>query len=700
MPKGSETRRWASYAEQYNSHPGSTMSGVIRCLKFRLHGTPGQAVRLLLATFVLIGCGGGTSTEPEAIESMPPAPVGRDFVALYAPPPHNVVPYPNDIYNPVAAGLGSTLSVPTGGLNPLADAVNTLDGFSTVGKVTAPFNAPIEPATLIPFDPNAPTGRETIFVLDLSRGVPLVPGVDYSVGVSDATENNGAVLEITPIRPLSPKTKYLFALTGGIENTGGVAAGADRAFGTVRDAHLAGLASVPDAPELDPLFPVITPLIDAAVAQLNIPGESVAVTWSATTQSVYEVLEAVRDSAGPMPHQLAPLGITTADLGLGLPGAASLHAGWMQIPYYGDPADVLGSVWANSDLVPPNAANPQPVPRDPLMRIPVLASLPATGNQPADGWPVVLFQHGVGSNRTSMIAIADAFAHGGFAVVAIDLPLHGVTDNSNPFHQGPGSPFGDNERHFNLDNVGSLGSLVPDGQIDDGWQVLNVVNPLNARDHARQSVSDLFHLARTVPELDINGDRLPDLDADRVHFVGVSLGAMFSLPFVALNPELTTATLSSVGGPYTQFLVDPMAITFGAPFRAGLEVAGLPSGTAAFESFLRDLQTVLDPVDPVNYAAAAASNHPIHVTAVRSDTSVPLSLTDNVAGLMELSDITGTSIDPAGIRGIARFNTGNHSSFLNPVPDPAVTLEMQVQAVTFATSGGTIIRIGNTEILQ
>ena len=112
-----------------------------------------------------------------------------------------------------------------------------------------------------------------------------------------------------------------------------------------------------------------------------------------------------------MLHRLAPMGITTAELGLGLPGAASLYEGWMQTRYFGDPSDVLGNVWMNSLLAPPTAANPMPLQSGGVLRIPVLASLPGLGPAPDDGWPVVLFQHGVTSNRTSMIAIADAFAH-------------------------------------------------------------------------------------------------------------------------------------------------------------------------------------------------------------------------------------------------------------------------------------------------
>ena len=66
---------------------------------------------------------------------------------------------------------------------------------------------------------------------------------------------------------------------------------------------------------------------------------------------------------------------------------------------------------------------------------------------------------------------------------------------------------------------------------------------------------------------------------------------------------------------------------------------------------------------------------------------------------MGLADVTGTTVDPSGVRGIVRFNRGVHSSILNPV-DLAVTLEMQTQTVTFAASGGTIIPIGNPEIVQ
>ena len=72
------------------------------------------------------------------------------------------------------------LSVPQRITSPLASALNTLDGFSTTAVISVPFNAPVDPATLVPFNPlTVPTGNESIFVLDATQGVPLVPGVDY-----------------------------------------------------------------------------------------------------------------------------------------------------------------------------------------------------------------------------------------------------------------------------------------------------------------------------------------------------------------------------------------------------------------------------------------------------------------------------------------------------------------------------------------
>lgn len=653
---------------------------------------------LMLA--LLAGCESGESTGPAPIVFQPgPEPAGTGFVALYAPPV-DVGPYPMDLYNPT----GTKLAVPVKITSPLAEALNTLDGFSTTAAISAPFNAPIDPASVVPFNPLSMTpAQASLFVLNATNGTPLVPDVDYAVRISTAAGADGSVLEIVPLKPLAPRTRYAFLLTNGIRSTAGVAAGADTVFRAVRDAHLAGQTSVPGTPALTPLFPAIAPLITGATTLLGLPGDSVIVAWTVLTQSISDVLDVIEATATPRNAALVSAGITTADLGLGLPGLASIYTGYIEVPYYGDPANPLTSFWVNSDLVPPNVTNPAPIPRVPAERIPLLATLPATGTQPPGGWPVVIFQHGITLNRTVMLAVADAFAQAGFAVVAIDLPLHGVTSATSPFYQGPGSPFGDNERHFNLDNVGATGVFAPDGQVDNGWQILNVGNPLNARDHIRQAVSDTIHLTRTLPMLDFpDGDADPDLDGSRIHFVGVSLGSIISGVFLGLNTEVSTATLSSPAGPWTAILTDPEAIDFGAPIRNALSAQGLPPGTVGFDNFVRDLQTVIDPVDPVNYATDAAANHPLHVLEVLGDTAVPNGPTDHIASLWGLPSVSATVAvtPPATTSGIVRFTSGAHSSFFNPAIDPAVTTEMQRQTVTFAASGGSAIVVTDASVVE
>lgn len=652
----------------------------------------------LIALAVLqSACESGSSEGPEAIELEPgPPPAGDGFVAQYAPPV-DVGPYPNDIYN----APGETVSVPEKRTRPLAAAVNTLDGFSTTATITAPFNAPVAPDTVVPFDPAAPSGDATLFALNATTGAPLVPGVDYSVTLSTLAGVDGAVIEIRPLVPLAPDTTYAFLLTDGIESTAGVAAGADTVFDTVRGAHLANQST--GNPDLDALLPAIGPLIDLGVDQLGLAGTSIVSAWSVSTQSIGDTLEQIDATATSQPAALSATGMTTADLGLGLPGTADIHAGTFEIPYFGDPSAPLESFWLNESLVPPTREAPMPIAQGGQLPIPVLATLPNAASgmaRPEEGWPVIVLQHGVAANRTVLLTMADAFAQAGFAAVAIDLPLHGVTDINSPFYQGPDSLFGDNERHFNLDNVGPVGDLEPDGLIDNGWQIFNVQNPLNARDHARQAVSDLIHLMRTVPDLDFDGDAAGDLDGERIHFVSVSLGSMLSAALLAVNDDFSTATLAAPGGPYSDFLTDPAAADFGEPIREGIEAEGLAFGTVGFADFTRDLQTVLDPVDPVNHAAEAAAAHPVHVIGVLGDTAVPPSLTDNVAALMGLADVSETATDAGGVRGIVRFTAGGHTSIFDARVDREVTEEMQAQTAGFAASDGTVLPVTNEGLVQ
>ena len=77
------------------------------------------------------------------------------------------------------------------------------------------------------------------------------------------------------------------------------------------------------------------------------------------------------------------------------------------------------------------------------------------------------------------------FADACFVVAAIDLPLHGITNTTNPLYQAA------NERTFNVDlQNNTTGASVPDGKIDASGAHFDLPtllsSPLTGRDNLRQ----------------------------------------------------------------------------------------------------------------------------------------------------------------------------------------------------------------------
>jgi len=71
------------------------------------------------------------------------------------------------------------------------------------------------------------------------------------------------------------------------------------------------------------------------------------------------------------------------------------------------------------------------------LTVPIMMTLPNINSgqaMPSAGWPIIMYQHGITRNRTDIVAYADGLAQAGFTVIAIDLPTHGLTDESNPSH--------------------------------------------------------------------------------------------------------------------------------------------------------------------------------------------------------------------------------------------------------------------------
>ncbi|MBK7540484.1 MAG: Ig-like domain-containing protein [Candidatus Competibacteraceae bacterium] len=633
------------------------------------------------------------------------------------------LPFPNDLL--FTGSTDGTLNIPVADPNNPADprvALNELDGFSTVAPVTARFSGAVDADTLKagrtvrvfevtlinPFlDPTHPA---PFFISTVKR--ELTAGGDYAVGLSPADSTN-ATLTIAPLRPLAPKTGYLVVLTDGIYNNGRFNAAPSPLYRLAKQetplVNAGGDSAVPgvsdsQARTLEALRQLINNQENAAASQ-GINKGDIVLSWTFMTQSIDDAFAAIDDAPKPqvIPNlTLKPTGSTTAAVGLGLPGYSDIHAGVLAVPFYLDKDKPLSGRWRTAADGPVTRYNPLPA-ATATAQLPALLTVPnaASGQRkPASGWPVVIFQHGITQNRTNLFLIADALAFAGFAAVAIDLPLHGITDKANPFY------LAGLERTFDLDLTNNAtGAEGPDGAIDaSGSYFINLRSLLTSRDNLRQAVEDLRQLAAALPVVDLDGDRQPDLDPRRIHFVGHSLGGIAGTTFLGVDATVTSATLAMPGGGIAKLL--DASPTFGPRIAAGLAAAGLAKGTPDYESYLVAAQTTVDSGDPINYGATAAARHPIHLIEVAGGEGVPsdrvipntvahapLSGTEPLASIMALQALSRSAWDENGLRAIVRFTRGDHGSIINPTADVGTTAEMQGQLISFLKSAGTELEI-------
>jgi pimeloyl-ACP methyl ester carboxylesterase len=399
----------------------------------------------------------------------------------------------------------------------------------------------------------------------------------------------------------------------------------------------------------------------------------------------------------------------------------------IDVPYYltastgvNDPT-ALGSFWIGAGGSFLTQYNPTPVATG-TVTIPLLITTPVATSAP---WPVVIFQHGITSDRTAMLGIADAMAQVGYAVVAIDMPMHGV-NSSSPFYQMG------NERTFDLDLVtqdssGNITAAVPDGVTDSsGSHFINPTNLLNMRDNVRQAVADLFVLTAAIPSIDVDGGGA-DFDGSNIRFIGHSLGAMVGTVFLALEPNVDDAVLA-FGGASLPKILDGSA-TFGPIISAGLAANGVIKGTADYESFLGAAQTVVDSADAVNYSLNAAGYAPsaaagrgllyfeiVGGNSSPSDLVVPNTVPDGndtsgtvaapLAGTepqLRLLGLTHVNTDQgpsaSDLLLTTKFVSGDHRSLLDPTADALVTTEMQTEAASFISSNGLFLDVTDGTLL-
>lgn len=336
--------------------------------------------------------------------------------------------------------------------------------------------------------------------------------------------------------------------------------------------------------------------------------------------------------------------------------------------------------------------------------VPVAITYPgaaAQAQKPENGWPVIIYQHGITTDRSATLPLATAMANACiepelnedgevigvtatgldcYATVAIDQPLHGITPNGGTLTLAgipgdglsmirnlqeeviEGASTDATERHFNFAanaelRAAPMATLPAQAQLS-GSLFINLSNFANSRDNLRQGVLDLLNLNASLINID-------DVDTDRVYFVGHSLGGINGIPFVAVNnavagsgvnaalPDVKASAFLMTGGGIPKLLENSPNTNFGAPrVLAGLAAASegvLVQGSSALEIYLSVLQGVLDSTDPINYGSMLSESRSLLTVAIGDDT-IPNEANENPLNLTLPSGFQISSL-PAPLAG-------------------------------------------------
>ena len=479
---------------------------------------------------------------------------------------NSIIPFPNDLL--FQGTLDGTLNIPVDDPADLSDpavAMNALDGFSTMSPFLTGFDGALDASSI-----NGDSVR--VYQVTLSSSPApggavvainnkLIFGVDYVAALSSVDLTN-STLVVVPLKPLAAQSHYYIAVTNALLSEKGIPVSPSGSYILTKtttplvDGGVSTIGSLDDATaaQLEPLRQA-TNFSETTVSTFDgtLNASDIILSWSFTTQSVGDVLTVVQGLAGTPATSLTALPF---DLGPGpgssVLGAANVFTGTIDVPYYltaaanvNDPTP-LASYWQALNTVGGENnlthLNPLPAPTA-TVTIPLLVTTPVDAQTFPAPWKTVIFQHGITSNRTAALGIVDSLSQAGFAVVSIDMPMHGV-DSTSPFYSSG------NERTFDLDLVTqdqneNIIDAAPDGVTDtSGAHFINLSNLLNTRDNGRQSVADLFALAAAIPSIDVGG---ADLDASNVYYLGHSLGAMVGTAFIALEPAVQSAVFGFGG---------------------------------------------------------------------------------------------------------------------------------------------------------
>ena len=433
---------------------------------------------------------------------------------------------------------------PLAGFPSVWAGLATLDGFGAAAPAFLRITGAIDPASLPAPGTETDPEASTLVLVDLDADPPVFVPFDWRIE-AETDDAEDIALFVAPLRPLRSRARHGLALLHGVTDASG---GCIAPSPTMR-ALLEARISAADDPRLVRAQGGVQDFLAALQSSGAISGASeVSAAVVFTTQSAVDESEAIARAirgANPPPP---------------LPAESCVVRGSYRI---------CEAALTMADFTTGGVVTDPPYPQG-FYEVPVTAYLPnGLGGEP---YPTVIFGHGLWGERHNAEEWAAMVCAQGYAVVAIDAPKHGEHPDSTGISE-------------------ALGLLGVTGDPEDPFL------PLDARDNFRQAAYDKLQLLRRIEAgFDVDGDGTPDLDIDRLHYYGVSLGAVMAAQLLAFAPEVVSATLVVGGTRLTDIVGNAQEFAI-------LVAAVTPQlGRGERDRFLAITQAVLDRGEPEVFA--------------------------------------------------------------------------------------------------
>jgi dienelactone hydrolase len=238
-------------------------------------------------------------------------------------------------------------------------------------------------------------------------------------------------------------------------------------------------------------------------------------------------------------------------------------------------------------------------------------------NLPPGPVPVVIFGHGLVTERRFVLAIGDALAAKGFVAISIDFPYHGkrtycatggpisvVNPTSGELVSmdpcQPGTTCNDEGRCVDATGQGNKLAMFPviNMPVASGAVFQEVDHIAATKDHFLQALVDLGALDRSLRTGDWEAVIGRPVDTTRITYAGQSLGGIMGAIFLGTDPDVQRAVLNVPGADLVELFDE--SVFFGPQMDAFFQRQGVTRDSFEGERMANVARWFMDAVDPMH----------------------------------------------------------------------------------------------------